>query len=91
VSPAATALALALEHRYIAVLPADIARPALRDGSLSVVKVAGLPRWSLDVAAAYRSGPGTGASPAALALRALAATPIPVGSWTLPRCANPPR
>lgn len=75
VSPAATALALALEHDHIAVLPADTARPALRGGSLAPVDVSSLPAWSLDIAVAYRNGDKD--SPAPLALRALAATGIP--------------
>jgi DNA-binding transcriptional LysR family regulator len=74
VSPAATALALALEHDHIAVLPADAARPALRSGRLAPVNVGALPKWSLHIAAAYRHSDKNG--PAALALRALAATGI---------------
>jgi hypothetical protein len=47
--------------------------------------------WSLNVTAAYRSGPGAGL--AALALRALAATTIPSHSATYntPRYAHSPR
>jgi DNA-binding transcriptional LysR family regulator len=56
VSPAATALALAAEHGHIAVLPADAARPGLRSGVLARVKITSLPRWSMNVAMAYRSG-----------------------------------
>lgn len=56
VSPAATALALAVEHGYIAVLPADTAYPSLRSGVLSRVRIARLPSWSMDVAVAYRRG-----------------------------------
>jgi DNA-binding transcriptional LysR family regulator len=56
VSPAATALALAAEHGHVAVLPADAARPGLRSGALARVKITNLPRWSLNVAMAYRSG-----------------------------------
>jgi len=56
VSPAATALALATEHGYIAVLPADAAYPGLRARALAQVKITNLPRWSLNVAVAYRRG-----------------------------------
>jgi DNA-binding transcriptional LysR family regulator len=56
VSPAATALALAAEHRHIAVLPADAAHPGLRSGVLAHVKITNLPRWSMNVAVAYRRG-----------------------------------
>jgi DNA-binding transcriptional LysR family regulator len=56
VSPAATALALATEHRYIAVLPADAAHPGLRRGVLAQVKITNLPRWSMNVTIAYRHG-----------------------------------
>lgn len=76
VSPAATALALALKHDHIAVLPADTARPALRDGSLAPVDVSSLPAWSLDIAVAYRNADKD--SPVPLALRALAATSFQV-------------
>lgn len=58
VSPSATALALAVEHGYVAVLPADAAYAQLRSGVLSRVRIASLPRWSLDVAVAYRDGFG---------------------------------
>jgi len=56
VSPAATALALATEHRHIAVLPADAASPGVRSGVLAHVKITNLPRWSMNVAVAYRRG-----------------------------------
>ena len=56
VSPAATALSLAVEHGHVAILPSDAAAGALRDGVLSPVKIAGLPKWSLDVALTYRHG-----------------------------------
>ena len=56
VSPAATALTLAVEHGYVAMLPSDAAAAALRDGVLAPVRITGLPRWSLEVAAAYRHG-----------------------------------
>jgi DNA-binding transcriptional LysR family regulator len=56
VSPSATALALAVEHGYVAILPADAACAQLRSGVLSRVRIASLPRWSLDVAVAYRDG-----------------------------------
>ena len=56
VSPAATALALAAEHGHIAVLPADAARPGLRNGTLAQVNVTNLPRWSMNVTVAYRRG-----------------------------------
>jgi DNA-binding transcriptional LysR family regulator len=58
VSPAATALTLAVEHGYIAMLPADTAYPGLCSGVLSRVKIVSLPRWSMDVAVAYRRGLG---------------------------------
>jgi DNA-binding transcriptional LysR family regulator len=56
VSPAATALVLAAEHGHIAMLPADAASPGLRSGALAQVKVTNLPRWSMNVAVAYRRG-----------------------------------
>ena len=56
VSPSATALALAVEHGYVAILPADAACAQLRSGLLARVRIASLPRWSLDVAVAYRDG-----------------------------------
>jgi hypothetical protein len=56
VSPSAAALALAVEHGHIAVLPADAASAQLRSGVLARVRITGLPRWSLDVAVAYRDG-----------------------------------
>jgi DNA-binding transcriptional LysR family regulator len=56
VSPAATALALATDHRHIAVLPADAAYPGLRSHVLARVKITNLPRWSMNVAVAYRRG-----------------------------------
>jgi DNA-binding transcriptional LysR family regulator len=56
VSPAATALALAIEHGHIALLPADAASPGLRSGVLAPLKITNLPRWSMNVAAAYRPG-----------------------------------
>jgi DNA-binding transcriptional LysR family regulator len=56
VSPAATALTLAIEHGYVAMLPSDAASAQLREGILARVKITGLPRWSLEVAVAYRQG-----------------------------------
>ena len=56
VSPSATALALAAEHGHIAVLPADAASAHLRGGALSRLRITGVPKWSLDVAVAYRDG-----------------------------------
>jgi len=67
VSPAATALALAAEYGYLAMLPADAAAPHLRRGALSRVKVTGLPKWTLDVAVAYRPGPGQRLAPRIIA------------------------
>jgi DNA-binding transcriptional LysR family regulator len=58
VSPATTALTLAAEHGYVAVLSADAAYPGLRGGVLSRVKIANLPHWSMEVAVAYRRGLG---------------------------------
>ena len=56
VSPADTALTLATEHHHIAVLPADAAHPGLRSGALAQVRITNLPRWSMNVAVAYRRG-----------------------------------
>jgi DNA-binding transcriptional LysR family regulator len=56
VSPAATALTLAVEHGHIAVLPSDAASGRLRDRTLFPVKITDLPKWSLDVALTYRHG-----------------------------------
>jgi DNA-binding transcriptional LysR family regulator len=56
VSPAATALTLAAEHGYIAMLPADTAYPGLHSGVLAQVRMTNLPRWSMNVAVAYRHG-----------------------------------
>lgn len=63
VSPAATALALAVRHSYIAVLPADTADPDLRSSVLARIQVTSLPRWSMDVAVAYRRGLGAQQAP----------------------------
>jgi hypothetical protein len=38
------------------VLPADTARPGLRTGVLARLRVTNLPRWSVNVAIAYRRG-----------------------------------
>lgn len=70
VSPSATALALAVEHGYVAILPADAARAELRAGTVAPVRLAGLPRWSLNVTVAYRRR-SAAAGPIATALRAL--------------------
>jgi DNA-binding transcriptional LysR family regulator len=75
VSPAATALALAVEHGHIAVLPADTARPGLRSGVLARLRVTSLPRWSMNVAIAYR--PGFAEQQAAGVMRILAARKDP--------------
>ena len=56
VSPAATALALAAEHGHIGVLPADAAGPGLHSGALAQVKITNLPKWSVNVAIAWRHG-----------------------------------
>jgi DNA-binding transcriptional LysR family regulator len=56
VSPAATALVLAAEHGHIAILPADAARPGLCTGVVAQVKIMNLPKWSMNVAVAYRRG-----------------------------------
>lgn len=56
VSPAATALALATEHRHIAVLSADAAQPGLRSGDLTHLKITNMPRWFMNVTVAYRLG-----------------------------------
>jgi DNA-binding transcriptional LysR family regulator len=56
VSPAATALTLAAEHGHIAMLPADTAHPGLHSGALAQVRITNLPRWSMNVAVAYRHG-----------------------------------
>jgi DNA-binding transcriptional LysR family regulator len=58
VSPSTTALTLAVEHSYVAMLPADTAHPGLRSGALSRVRVRGVPQWTMDVAVAYRRGLG---------------------------------
>jgi LysR family transcriptional regulator, pca operon transcriptional activator len=63
VSPSTTALALAVEHGYIAMLPADTALAGLRSGVLSRVKITNLPQWSMDVAVAYRRGLGEEQAP----------------------------
>jgi DNA-binding transcriptional LysR family regulator len=75
VSPSATALGLAVEHGYIAALPADVAAAALRSRALVRLRVRNLPTWSLDVVAAYRRGRKTGG--VALALQALDTIRIP--------------
>jgi DNA-binding transcriptional LysR family regulator len=69
VSPSSTALALALEHGYLAVLPADAARMQLQAGTLTRVRLAGLPKSSLTVTVAYRGRVPEGV--VAVALRAL--------------------
>ena len=56
VSPSATALTLAVEHGYVAILPSDAASAQLRSGVLARVRITGLPRWSLEVAVTYRQG-----------------------------------
>lgn len=53
VSPAATAIELALSG-YVAVVPADVASRHLVSGSLRRLRVAGLPRWEIDVELAWR-------------------------------------
>lgn len=69
VSPSATALALALEHGHVAILPADCVQPGLRNGVLSRVNVTDLPTWSLDVVGAYRDGFGRGEAVAEILAR----------------------
>jgi DNA-binding transcriptional LysR family regulator len=76
VSPSATALALAVDHGYVALLPAEAARRQLHSGALVTLKPHGLPKWSVDVAVAYRrreARPGTPVHVALQALRALSA------------------
>ena len=73
-SPAATAPALAVAHGYVAVLPADAARADLRAGTVITLRLAALPRWSLNVTVAYRRR-STDTGPVAIALRALRSLP----------------
>jgi DNA-binding transcriptional LysR family regulator len=60
VSPSSTALSLAMTYGHVAILPADIAQPALTNGSLVRLKFTGLPKWHQDVAVAYRSDAPSG-------------------------------
>jgi DNA-binding transcriptional LysR family regulator len=76
VSPAATALALATEHRHVAVLPADAAYPGLRSGVLTQLKITNLPRWSMNVAVAYRRGFAEQQSPKLMQILAETGTTI---------------
>ena len=79
VSPSATALALAVEHGYVAVLPADAARAEFRTGTVAPVRLAGRARWSLNVSVAYRRR-SIDTGPVAIALRALRALrSLPLG------------
>jgi DNA-binding transcriptional LysR family regulator len=80
VSPAATALALAAEHGHIAMLPADTARPGLHSGALAQVKITNLPRWSMNVAVAYRHGFAEQQAPKIMQILAETATKIAGGT-----------
>ena len=74
VSPSSTALALAVEHGYVAVLPADAARSDLRRGAVAPLRLTGLPQWSVDVTVAYRHHTAA-AGPIAVALQTLRSLP----------------
>jgi DNA-binding transcriptional LysR family regulator len=74
VSPSSTALALAVRHGYVAVLPADAVATDLRAGAVELLRPTGLPEWSLDVSVAYRHR-AAAAGPVAVALRAVRSLP----------------
>ncbi len=80
VSPADTALTLAAEHGYIAMLPADTARPGLHSGALAQVKITNLPRWSMNVAVAYRHGFADQQAPKIMQILAATGTKIAGGA-----------
>jgi DNA-binding transcriptional LysR family regulator len=80
VSPADTALTLAAEHGYIAMLPADTAHPGLRSGALAQVKITNLPRWSMNVAVAYRHGFAEQQAPKIMQILAATGTKIAGGT-----------
>jgi hypothetical protein len=75
VSPATTAVTLASEHGYIAVLPSDAAGSSVRASALTRLRLTGLPRWRVSVSVAYRER-DAGQQPVAATLRALHAMPL---------------
>jgi DNA-binding transcriptional LysR family regulator len=80
VSPATTALALAAEHGYIALVPADASGSGLSSGVLTRLHLTGLPQWQVSVSVAYRQR-DAGHQPVAATLRAVRTIPM----------ASPPR
>jgi hypothetical protein len=62
------------------MLPADTARPGLHSGALAQVKITNLPRWSMNVAVAYRHGFAEQQAPKIMQVLAETATKIAGGT-----------